>query len=167
MSEASMSQSSSSKPSTSQPSTSEYSRAQPSTSQSSTSQDASSQPSSYPPSSSVPTASQSNDSNDATGRFNRRNERVTPLRRCSELVVGQPYVVLSIARTNTQYGVAIRAELLDDRSPTGRSFVFLPVRFRDMPDADIQELNDKASTEHGLKLIYRGRVGRADMVELQ
>lgn len=91
---------------------------------------------------------------------------MTPLRKCSELIVGRRYRILNISRTNTQYGPAVRAFIYDDRSPTGSSFCFLPVRFRAMSDDDIAELNAQCGSEAGLNLVYKGKVGRADMVEL-
>lgn len=72
-----------------------------------------------------------------------------------------------MARTNTQYGTAIRAHIIDDQSATGTSFLYLPVRFRDMSDDDIAEINNKAQTPERVHVIYRGRVGRADMIEMQ
>ncbi len=102
----------------------------------------------------------------ARERFNQRNQQVTPLRKCSELIPGRRYQILELSRSNTQYGPAIRATIIDDRSPTGRSFVYLPTRFRSMSDEDIAELNSQANTEEGLYIVYNGRVGRADMVEL-
>lgn len=102
----------------------------------------------------------------AKERFNNRNHQVTPLRKCSELIPGRKYQITLLSRTNTQYGSAIRATILDDRSPTGRSFLYLPVRFRSMSDEDLTELNNQTNSEAGLHLVYNGRVGRADMVEL-
>ncbi|KAJ1518792.1 hypothetical protein ONE63_011605 [Megalurothrips usitatus] len=40
------------------------------------------------------------------------------------------------------------------------------VRFRSMSDEDLAELNIQAKSETGLYLVYQGKVGRADMVEL-
>ncbi|KAK3924651.1 ATP-dependent DNA helicase, partial [Frankliniella fusca] len=62
----------------------------------------------------------------ARERFNNRNQQVTPLRKCSELIPGRRYQILEISRTNTQYGPAIRATIIDDRSPTGRTH--LPIQ---------------------------------------
>ncbi|KAK3921474.1 ATP-dependent DNA helicase [Frankliniella fusca] len=103
----------------------------------------------------------------ARERFNNRNQQVVPLRKCSELVPGRRYQIINLSRTNTQYGSAIRALISDDRSPTGRSFIYLPVRFRSMSDEDLNELNIQANSTEGLHIVYNGRVGRADMVELK
>ncbi|KAK3929432.1 ATP-dependent DNA helicase PIF6, partial [Frankliniella fusca] len=95
----------------------------------------------------------------ARERFNNRNQQVTPLRKCSELIPGRRYQILEISRTNTQYGPAIRATIIDDRSPTGRSFVYLPTRFRSMSDEDICELNEQAkSGEAHLPIQQGGRL---------
>ncbi|KAK3908320.1 E3 ubiquitin-protein ligase pub3 [Frankliniella fusca] len=129
-------------------------------------QQGSSSPNSVPPPQHLPEDVAEGGGATARERFNNRNQQVTPLRKCSELVPGRRYKIMNLSRTNTQYGPAIRALIEDDRSPTGRSFIYLPVRFRSMSDEDITELNSQANSSDGLFIVYNGRVGRADMVEL-
>ncbi|KAK3925309.1 putative membrane protein [Frankliniella fusca] len=70
-----------------------------------------------------------NDGGTFRDRFNRGNAQVIPLRRASELIVGQVYSIISVQRINTRFGPSLRAELVDDRSPVGRSFLFYLLDF--------------------------------------
>ncbi|KAK3909768.1 Myoblast determination protein 1 [Frankliniella fusca] len=88
-------------------------------------------------------------SGSAKERFNKTNSTVTPLKKCSELTANVRYRIINIVRTNTKFGVGIRAEIADSNSPTGSSFVFLPSRHRNMSDADIEELNRQAIPKKG------------------
>ncbi|KAK3919256.1 ATP-dependent DNA helicase [Frankliniella fusca] len=121
-------------------------------------QQGSSSPNSVPPPQHLPEDVAEGGGATARERFNNRNQQVTPLRKCSELVPGRRYKIMNLSRTNTQYGPAIRALIEDDRSPTGRSFIYLPVRFRSMSDEDITELNSQANSSDGLFIVYNGRV---------
>lgn len=98
-------------------------------------------------------------------RFNRRNQRVIPLRHASELIVGQLYTIVNMQRVNTKYGSSIRAELVDDRSPVNRSFLFLPTRFRDTSEDDLRQMNEAAAGGQ-LFLVYRGKIGKADIIDI-
>ncbi|KAK3907761.1 ATP-dependent DNA helicase [Frankliniella fusca] len=106
-----------------------------------------------------------NNNGDFRSRFNERNTKVVPLRHCSELIVGQLYQILNVQRVNTKFGSAIRAEIVDDRSPVSRSFLYLPSRFRDTSEDDLRQMNEVAARNE-LFLVYRGRIGRADIVDI-
>lgn len=74
-------------------------------------------------------------------RFNQHNDRVIPLKKCSELIVAVLYKIKNAARVNTKFGPSIRVETHYPQSPTGNVFLLLLARFRDLSNRDLDEIN--------------------------